>query len=263
MRLTKHQAAGNDFLVLLDPGGWRPVGPDVVRAACHRHRGVGGDGLIRVTGGRRDADLTMHLFNADGSRAETSGNGIAALAQAAVTAGLAPGPVITVATDAGRRELRVDPVAAGVHRVSTDMGAVKVGEDEPEWLSDEIVRAVRVDVGNPHLVLHAADPDWTTDLVALGQAINESVPGGVNVEVVTLGPADGELTMRVYERGVGLTEACGTGACAAAAAARTWDLIDTVTTVHMPGGDAVVTVGDTVRYEVAVHSIAAVEFPYP
>jgi diaminopimelate epimerase len=143
------------------------------------------------------------------------------------------------------------------------MGPVKVGDEEPEWLDDDIIRAVRVDVGNPHLVLHVPDPEWTADLEDLGRAVNESTPGGINVELVTPGPDDDEITMRVYERGVGLTEACGTGACAAAAAALAWDLTGPDVVVHQPGGDARVTVGDTATLEVEVHHIATVEFPWP
>ena len=96
MRLTKHHALGNDFLVLLDLDGIRPVASEQAAALCDRRTGVGADGLMRVTAGTDGADVTMLLLNADGSEAEISGNGIRCLAQAVFQAGLAVPPVLTV-----------------------------------------------------------------------------------------------------------------------------------------------------------------------
>jgi diaminopimelate epimerase len=140
------------------------------------------------------------------------------------------------------------------------MGEAKVGDDETEWLDDQVVRAARVDIGNPHLVLHAPRLDAGIDLVARGLTINELVPEGINVELVAPGPADGELTMRVYERGVGLTEACGTGACAVAAAAHQWGLAGERVIVRQPGGPADIVMGDTIRMTVPVVHIATIEY---
>ncbi len=263
MQLTKHHGLGNDFLVMLDPGGLRPVSALAVRHACDRHRGIGADGFIRATAGEGDAHLTMNLFNADGGRAEMSGNGIGCMVQAAVLAGLVAPPTVAVRTDAGRRLVQIAPNGERSHRVTTDMGPAKVGEEEPEWVDDDIIRAVRVDVGNPHVVLHALDPDLAADVTELGRVINDSTPGGINVELIAPGPGAGELTMRVYERGVGRTEACGTGACAAAAAAVAWELTGPEVIVHQPGGDARVTVGDTAILEVEVHHVATVDLPWP
>src|SRR3954469_23802677 len=126
MRLTKHHGLGNDFLVSCDLDGSRPVDPDLVRAVCDRHRGVGADGFIRVTRSPIDAmpqtDVTMQLFNADGSRAEMSGNGVSCLAQAVVAAGVVSPPAVRVATDAGVRVIQIEPtVERGVDRASVDM----------------------------------------------------------------------------------------------------------------------------------------------
>src|SRR3546814_12653698 len=106
MRLTKHHGLGNDFLVLLDLDGIRPVSPQDAVALCDRRRGIGADGLMRVTAGTDGADgadVTMRLLNADGSVAEMSGNGLRCLAQAVVQAGLATPPVPRRAQDAGAR----------------------------------------------------------------------------------------------------------------------------------------------------------------
>jgi diaminopimelate epimerase len=135
-----------------------------------------------------------------------------------------------------------------------------VGDDESEWLDDHVVRAARVDVGNPHLVLHAPRLDADIDLTALGLSINELVPEGINVELAAPGPRDGEVTMRVYERGVGLTEACGTGACAVAAAAQRWGLAGDRVSVRQPGGRADIVIGETVEMTVPVVYIATIEY---
>ncbi len=194
VRLTKHHGLGNDFLVLADPSGIRPLTEALARDVCDRRRGIGADGLLHLGPGRAGADVSMVLLNADGGRAEMSGNGIACLVQAAVQAGLVSPPVVTVATDAGRR--RVTMAGAEVlrsHTATVVMGPVNLGEeDEPEWMADGVARAVRADVGNPHLVLLAADPDLVGDrgwVSALGRAAESAVAGGINVELIS--PTDG------------------------------------------------------------------------
>jgi diaminopimelate epimerase len=256
MQLTKHHGLGNDFLVLIDLDVIESVTPALARAVCDRHTGIGADGLLHVTAGP-----TMRLYNADGGRAEMSGNGISCLAQAVVRAGVVDGPTVVVHTDAGVRTVTLvattDPTT---HRATVDMGVAKVGDDEPEWLDAHVVRAARVDIGNPHLVLQAPKLDEGIDLVARGLSINELIPEGINVELVAPGPAEGELTMRVYERGVGLTEACGTGACAAAAAAHRWGIGGSRVTVRQPGGAADIVIGETIEMTIPVVHIATIEY---
>jgi diaminopimelate epimerase len=266
MRLTKHHGLGNDFLVLLDLDGIHPVSAADAIALCDRRQGIGADGLIRVTAGAGDADVTMQLLNADGSAAEMSGNGIRALAQAVLQAGLASPPTVRVATDAGRRTVTVlSRPGARTHRMSVEMGQAKVGEAQPEWVEGDILRAVRVDVGNPHVVLHwggEALPDLD-ELVEIGSRIHTATPGGINVELIQPRSTAGELDMVVYERGVGPTAACGTGACAAAAAAHEWELAGERTTVHMPGGAVELALGDPVLLTGDVTSIAILDTPWP
>jgi diaminopimelate epimerase len=265
MRLTKHHGLGNDFLVLLDlDGAVAPTPADAI-ALCDRHTGVGADGLLIAGAAGPDADVTMVLLNADGSRAEMSGNGIRCLAQAVFQAGLAAPPTLRVATDAGLRTVTV--VAdhdARTQRLSVEMGAAKVGAEVPGWEGGNVARAVHVDVGNPHVVLQWRGDELPgrDELISIGAKIDGVTPGGANVEVIRP-VADGALEMVVYERGVGPTRACGTGACAVAAAAQSWGLTQRSATVQMPGGsvevvldDPVLLVGDTV-------SVAAVEVPWP
>jgi len=221
MKLEKYHGLGNDFLVLLDLDGHQPVDGAKARALCDRHRGVGADGLIRVTAGPGPSRYRMELYNADGSRAEMSGNGIRCLALGLVDAGLEAGPEITIATDAGPRRVTF----GGDRMISVDMGTAGV-EAGPG-------QSLRVDMGNPHMVVEVQDP-YDLDLGREARRIGADV----NLEVVAAGPGADELTMRVWERGVGETQACGTGACAAAVAGHKWGIVGQRVTVHQPGGDA-------------------------
>jgi diaminopimelate epimerase len=266
MRLTKHHGLGNDFLVLLDLTGTQPISAEQAVALCDRRTGLGADGLIRVSAGTGDADVTMELRNADGSVAEMSGNGIRCLAQAVFQSRRAEPPVLRVATAAGLRTVtEVGRADDRTQRFSVEMGEAKVEGDEPEWATGAVLRATRVDVGNPHLVLHWAERDLPgrDELVAIGSRIDDLTPGGANTEIVRPGPGPDELTMVVYERGVGPTQACGTGACAVAAAAQVWELAGSESTVHMPGGSVGVTLGDPVLLVGDATSIATVYAPWP
>jgi len=185
LRLTKHHGQGNDFLVLLDPDERQPLDPDTVRFLCHRRRGVGADGVIRVTRadpGDDGATLAMELRNADGSAAEMSGNGVRCLAQAAVDAGLASSPTFIVRTVAGPRTVTVQSGEdAGTAEVSVDMGAAELGADEPDptvaaMLPERGWRARTVCVGNPHLVLLGTDLGGV-DVSRAGTAAQQAYPG--------------------------------------------------------------------------------------
>jgi diaminopimelate epimerase len=219
LRLTKHQAAGNDFLVTVDLDGRAVLGPALVRALCDRRFGVGADGVIRILAGSSGADLTMVLTNADGSTAEMSGNGMRCLAQAAVAEGLVRSPTFTVATPGGVRtvEFRAGEL---VDRASVDMGVAGLGPERTPAFSEQ--RGRLVDMGNPHLVL--------------GTKLQGEFPDGINVEFVTLGPEPDAVTLRVWERGVGETLACGTGSAASAAVVHDWGLVGPTVDVHNPGG---------------------------
>ena len=260
--LAKLQATGNDFLV------WSWLAPDGVPHAvkgfqaaelCDRHRGIGADGLIVVERGDAGADCRMLLFNADGGIAEMSGNGMRCLAWAAVRAGLGDGKQLVVDTDGGRRTVDYECDADGnVVHATVDMGQVTfdpaaIPLDAPSPFDLEATyhgvtyRGDAAGVGNPHLVLFVDDPA-STRVTTHGPnlEVDDRFPKRTNVEFVTVsGPA--ELTMRVWERGVGETLSCGTGACAAAAVAHRRGLVGEEVTVKVPGGDLSVDLGDTVR----------------
>jgi diaminopimelate epimerase len=266
MQLTKHHGLGNDFLVLLDLKGERPIDASMARALCDRHCGIGADGIMRVTTpptatSTPQADVTMELLNADGSRAEISGNGIRCLGQAVIDAGIVSGPELLVATDAGVRRLTVRPTEQpGLAWVSVEMGTVTLIDGDVEACNVDTGRR-RVDIGNPHLVLLGPDPA-TLAVERIGPDLEAGYPGGMNVEFVALGPGRDEITMRVWERGVGETLACGSGACAAAAAVHSWGKVGTKVTVHQPGGAAEVDLtGDQAILTGPTQFIASIEVP--
>jgi diaminopimelate epimerase len=258
LNFTKHHGAGNDFLVLIDVDDQSPVDAMLVRALCDRRFGVGADGVIRVLDGGKKADLAMDLHNADGSVAEMSGNGIRCLAQAAVSKGLVKPPTFTVRTLAGVRT--VDYRAGGddhAAEASVDMGVASLGPDQPQQFAER--KARQVDLGNPHLVLLGPDPA-EVDVAELGTRLQGVHPGGINVEFISVGPGANAITMRVWERGVGETQACGTGSAAAAAAARSWGLVGETVAVHNPGGTLEVALGsDGVRLSGPVRKVADIK----
>jgi diaminopimelate epimerase len=275
MRLTKHHGLENDFLVLLDAAGDQPVDAELARRTCDRHTGIGADGIIRATRFTGEADgplpdAVMELYNADGSRAEMSGNGIRCLAQALVLdewVADKPGEpaVAAIQTDAGLRIVSLrETVDAYTHRFAVDMGAVRFDGEAASWVDGPVIRAAWADMGNPHLVLLLdAERAAEVDLVKLGERANALTPRGGNVHVVLAGAAADAITIRSYERGVGLTQACGTGACASAAVAREWGLVGDVVDVQQPGGDAQVVLGATVELTGPAVAIAAVDYPLP
>ncbi|HVC70754.1 MAG TPA: diaminopimelate epimerase [Acidimicrobiales bacterium] len=236
VRLTKHHGAGNDFLVMLDRDGVRPLSGAEVRALCDRRRGVGADGVLRATAGQNGADLTMQLRNADGGEAEMSGNGIRCLVQAAVDAGWVPPGPVSVATGVG---LRVVDYRCGDHPgqgyAGVDMGPVTLGSELLLDVAPDLSYARTVDVGNPHIVLFGPEVDDAT-VATVGPRLEHSVETRANVEFVWAGSETDELCLRVWERGVGETLACGTGTCAAVAAAHSWGLVGSRVLVHNPGG---------------------------
>ncbi|MCL4422387.1 MAG: diaminopimelate epimerase [Actinobacteria bacterium] len=241
LSFTKHHGIGNDFLVLLDLSSRYPIDAASARALCHRHYGVGADGVIRVVAGRQGAELEMLLRNADGSVAQTSGNGLRCMAQAAVEAGAVEPPSFTVLTAAGLQAVEYLPGGSpGWALVGVGMGKQEVASEERvEPLEGRSPwRARKVNTGNPHLVVLVPDGAslGEVDLNGLGARLCASVPEGQNVEFIAVVGPD-RLAMRVWERGVGETLACGTGTCAAAAAAKAWGLAGERVVVDNPGGE--------------------------
>ena len=252
LSVTKHNGLGNDFLVLdrrqanalSDAQSAEIEWPNIARNWCNRKTGFGADGLLLL--GRVDTNtLTMRLYNSDGSLAEMSGNGIRCLAQAAFMADESTTEVMyVVATDAGERRVVVTPQANDPLTIdaSVDMGPIGTLVEPTGWASlecDPMRPVMHISVGNPHSVVGVED----VAVVPLKE-LGEKVPQ-INLEIIEPGPEVNAITMRVHERGAGITQACGTGACASAWAAVQWGLVPASANeviVHMDGGDVKVRV---------------------
>jgi len=231
LHFAKLHATGNDFLVRLalddDP---RPLARQTAARLCDRHRGIGADGLITIGSGdpRTGTDCTMTLQNADGGEAEMSGNGIRCLAWVAARAGLGTTSELVVETAAGRRAVALTRDASGdVIAAEVDMGPVTLGEEDVCITVDGVEYwGDTANVGNPHLVCFVVDPD-VVPVAGHGPRIelDSRFPQRTNVEFVRVHPPD-VMYMRVWERGVGETLSCGTGACAAAAVAHSRGVAD-------------------------------------
>jgi len=237
LTLTKHHGLGNDFLVLFDP-------PDVDLAVlattlCDRRTSIGADGLLVATAAEGYA-ARMTLYNADGSRAEMSGNGIRCFAQAVAARRGDLGPQL-ILTDAGDKVVALsttdDPNSISAQ---VEMGDVSSIGEPADWslLQCHPDRPVaHLSLGNPHSVV-GVDDVGVVDLADLGGKVPH-----VNLEIIEPGPELNGITMRVHERGAGITLACGTGACASAFAAKQWGLVKADAEdvlVHMDGGTAIV-----------------------
>jgi diaminopimelate epimerase len=183
----------------------------------------------------------MVLFNADGSRAEMSGNGIRCFVQALSMRHDGDLSTVSIYTDAGKREVSVEATTDPATVLATvDMGTVDRIDEPDGWATLECHPdrpVAHLSLGNPHSVV-GVDEIAVVDLPVLGAKVPH-----VNLEIVEPGPRQDELRMRVHERGAGITEACGTGACATAVAAASWGLAtpsDGKLVVHMDGGSATV-----------------------
>lgn len=243
MRFVKGHGTGNDFVVLPDVDARLELSAETVQSLCDRRFGIGADGVLRVVP-TAAAPEAAHLAaetrwfmdhrNADGSAVEMCGNGVRVFAAYLHAAGLETADSIPIATRAGVKT--VTRRSAGIYTV--DMGAPVITEPAPTTIDvdDEKYEGTQVSMGNPHVVLFVDDVAGAP-VRTLGRRIetHQLFAAGTNVEFVRVnGP--GSLTMRVWERGVGETLSCGTGACAAAVAAAFSGRTGRTVAVDVPGG---------------------------
>jgi diaminopimelate epimerase len=243
LKFAKYEGLGNDFIVV-DAVEEREVSPERAAQLCDRRFGVGADGVLLVLPPRAPGcEARMRVLNADGSVPEMCGNGVRCVAlHVAEARGLRAGTV-RVETDAGERACEVD--AAGM--VTVDMGLVRVlGERAVEVDGRQVVLAI-ADAGNPHAVLFGAFARGDVEHLGPRIATHPAFPRGTNVEFACV-LGDG-IDLVVWERGVGITLACGTGACATAAVACDKGLAERgkPVTVRLPGGPLEITIGDDGR----------------
>jgi diaminopimelate epimerase len=237
----KYEGLGNDFIVVeaTDEGA---VGAEDAARLCTRRLGVGADGLILLLPPRNaDCAVRMRVINADGSIPEMCGNGVRCVALHVVRTGRVRDGNVRVDTDAGPRECVVKD-AHGEGMVSVDMGVVRVLGERTVQIDSTRFALTTADTGNPHAILFGAFARGDVDELGPRISTHPDFAQGTNVEFAHVG-SEG-IDVVVWERGVGLTLACGTGACAVAAAACSKGLAKkgTPLAIRLPGGTLSVTI---------------------
>ncbi|EIZ77559.1 diaminopimelate epimerase [Novosphingobium sp. Rr 2-17] len=236
---TKMHGLGNDFVVLdAREAPLPPLNPGFAAALADRHTGIGCDQLILLEPSSL-GDFRMRIFNADGSEVEACGNATRAV-------GLLHGAPARIETLGGM--IAAAPSDGGI---SVEMGKPRFDWDviplaypmdthslPVAW--EELVNPIAVNVGNPHVIFFVTDP-YAIDMARLGPIVENDTlfPQRINVNVAAVTARDA-ITLRVWERGVGLTRACGTGACATAIGAMKRGLVDRRVTITLPGGPLVI-----------------------
>jgi diaminopimelate epimerase len=249
MRLsfTKMQGLGNDFIVFDAPAGTELPSAEVFRRLADRRTGIGFDqALVLMPASKRDLDVFYRIFNADGSEVEQCGNGARCIAS-------------LVARKLGKTRVQMDSPGGRVNGLLRDDGLVSVDMGVPDFSPESLpfeasreaeVYPLRVDekelqigavsMGNPHAVMQVASvSDAPVDTLGPAVENHSRFPKRTNVGFMeVLGPT--HIRLRVFERGVGETQACGTGACAAVAVGRRWGLLQEEVQVDAPGGRMIV-----------------------
>jgi len=257
MNFTKMQGAGNDFIVV--EANYEKDWSQMAIAMCDRHFGVGGDGLLLVLPSNK-ADVQMREFNADGSEAEACGNGLRCVARYAAHKGLVSAGTqqMLIETVSGIREAKLHKARGKVTRIQVSMGkpefsakdipvlvkpsqgsivSIKPILDYPITINGEELLLNFVSLGNPHAVCFQQHSVSDFPLSRLGPAVerHRMFPNRVNFEVANVISRQ-RIEVRVWERGVGETLACGSGACAVAVIAQLHDYIDKIVDIKLPGG---------------------------
>ncbi|MCX8032911.1 MAG: diaminopimelate epimerase [Thermoleophilia bacterium] len=256
MRVAKWQGLGNDYIIVEESELPAPLTAEAIALLCDRHRGIGSDGILVFcppTGAVSEAVARMRVLNPDGSEAEMCGNGVRMFARYLERRSVVKTARFTIETLAGPIEVEIKPdggvrVDMGWARFRSDNVAVDGFGDVVDRLLEIPARRYQftfVDVGNPHCVIFVDDPNQV-DLSAVGPAIehHEFFPNRTNVEFVQLEDTT-TARVRVWERGAGETQACGTGATAVAAACVRRGVGESPMTVCLPGGDLLIEVYPT------------------
>ncbi|MEO7191051.1 MAG: diaminopimelate epimerase [Vicinamibacterales bacterium] len=232
--LVKAHALGNDFLLTPALAGAMGGHADLARHVCDRHRGLGADGLMFLH--ETEAGADTRLFNADGGEAEVSGNGVrCAAAWLAHTRALAAGDSLTIGTVAGPKRLELLGADAARYTFRAEMGPPTDLRVESLDVSGHAIEAVVLRVGNPQCVVLGAVNEERLHTLASVLSVHPFFPDGTNVELATVEAPD-LVRILIWERGVGPTEASGTGACAAAVAAAFKGGASRAVSVVSPGG---------------------------
>jgi len=253
LNFWKMHGLGNDYIVIDNRGGELSEEelPDLAIKLCKRRVGIGADGLLLVCNSRV-ADAKMRIFNSDGTEAEMCGNGIRCFAKYCFENGIAKKNVISVETLAGIKELYLKVEGGAVTSVRVNMGAPCfeaekipiIGNgtfiNKPLDVDGKILMATALSMGNPHCVIFVNNiDDYPVDAVGPKVEDHKLFPKRTNVEFVQV-ISRKRLKVRVWERGVGETLACGTGACASVVAAKVLGKVEEEAIVELPGGKLIV-----------------------
>lgn len=245
LTFTKMHGLGNDFVVIDAINQTVDLTPEQVRFIADRHRGVGCDQLLLVESpASSNVDFRYRIYNADGGEVGQCGNGARCFYRFVVEKGLSDKPELTVETASGNIQLRLEDDG----QVTVNMGTPRFNpadipfdaeqelERFPLTVAGQLIEIGAVSMGNPHAVMLVSNID-TAPVAELGPQLetHSSFPERVNAGFMQVVARD-QIRLRVFERGAGETQACGTGACAAVAVARRWRLVDDEVFVDLPGG---------------------------
>jgi len=235
MKIVKAHALGNDFLLIDEQTLPETIDrAALTRSTCERHRGIGADGAIFFS--LLPAGASMHLLNADGSPSEISGNGVRCLAAwIASQHGAVPGSSLQIQTDAGVKTLTLVEKEGNRWTFRAAMGAPERVEQRTLDVNGQPVTAITLRVGNPQCVVLGEATESRLHSIASKLAVHPAFPQGTNVELASVETPD-RVRILIWERGVGPTEASGTGACAAAVAATAYGGARRDVQVVSPGG---------------------------
>lgn len=229
------QGAGNDYIYVNTLSHKLNNPEEISRRWSAYHTGIGSDGLVLI-GDSDKADFSMRIFNADGSEAMMCGNASRCIGKYIYDNKLTDKTEITLDTLSGIKVLRLHIKNDKVEKVTVDMGTPEIGHSQPITVGNVTYKGSVVSMGNPHLVIFTDDVE-TLDLTQIGPLLENHplFPNRTNVEFAQV-IDDENIRMRVWERGSGITQACGTGACATAVAASFTGRTGRKVAVKMDGG---------------------------
>lgn len=235
IKFTKMHGAGNDY-IYVDTTKYPIESPEKLSVAWSTpHTGIGSDGLVLI-GSSDKADFSMRIFNADGSEAKMCGNASRCIGKYLYEYGLTSKIAVTLDTLSGIKVLKLHVEDGKVDTVTVDMGTPTDMQEQTVEANGQPFTGTTVSMGNPHLVIFVDDIK-EIDLENIGPKLENHplFPGRINVEFAQI-LEDGKIRMRVWERGSGITQACGTGACATAVAAALTGRAGRTSDIIMDGG---------------------------
>lgn len=235
IKFTKMHGAGNDY-IYVDTTKYPIESPEKLSVAWSTpHTGIGSDGLVLI-GSSDKADFSMRIFNADGSEAKMCGNASRCIGKYLYEYGLTSKTAVTLDTLSGIKVLKLHVEDGKVDTVTVDMGTPTDMQEQTVEANGQPFTGTTVSMGNPHLVIFVDDIK-EIDLENIGPKLENHplFPGRINVEFAQI-LEDGKIRMRVWERGSGITQACGTGACATAVAAALTGRAGRTSDIIMDGG---------------------------